>query len=86
MDIENKCLSLAVSDDGPGVGPEHQEMIFKRYAQVKECSIVPRKGHGLGLAGALILAKCLGGDLTIDSEKGQGATFKLSLPLHLEGA
>ena len=85
MDIENKCLSLAVSDDGPGVELEHQEMIFKRYAQVKECSIVPRKGHGLGLAGALILAKCLGGELTIDSKKGQGATFKLLLPLHLEG-
>jgi len=84
MDIENEVLWLAVSDDGPGVEPEHQEMIFKRYAQVKECSIVPRKGHGLGLAGALILAKCLGGDIKILSQKGQGATFRLALPLNLE--
>jgi signal transduction histidine kinase len=84
MDIENESLSLAVSDDGPGVDPEHQEMIFKRYAQVKECSIVPRKGHGLGLAGALILARCLGGDIKIDSRKGEGATFKFTLPLQLE--
>jgi signal transduction histidine kinase len=61
-------------------------MIFKRYAQVKECSIVPRKGHGLGLAGALILARSLGGNIRIESKVGQGATFKLTLPLTLEGA
>jgi signal transduction histidine kinase len=59
-------------------------MIFKRYAQVKECSIVPRKGHGLGLAGALILTRCLGGDIQIDSQKGQGAIFRLTLPLTLD--
>ena len=69
---------------GPGGDPGHQELIFKRYAQVKECSIVPRKGHGLGLAGALILARCLGGDINIDSQKGQGAAFRLTLPLKME--
>ena len=86
MAVKDKNLSLLVSDDGPGVEPEHQELIFKRYAQVKECSIVPRKGHGLGLAGALILARCLGGDIQIESQKGQGATFDLTLPLKLEGS
>ncbi len=85
MAVENASLVLVVSDDGPGVKPEHQEMIFKRYTQVKECSIVPRKGHGLGLAGALILARCLGGDIKIDSQEGQGAVFRLTLPLKLEG-
>ncbi len=84
MAVEDKDLLLQVADDGPGVEPEHQEMIFKRYAQVKECSIVPRKGHGLGLAGALILARCLGGDIKIESRKGQGAMFGLTLPLKLE--
>jgi signal transduction histidine kinase len=86
LEADHKSLSLAVADDGPGVEREHHDMIFKRYAQVKECSIVPRKGHGLGLAGALILARCLGGDIKIDSRKGQGATFLLTLPLNLERA
>ncbi|MBT8368107.1 MAG: HAMP domain-containing histidine kinase [Deltaproteobacteria bacterium] len=85
MDVADENLVMAVSDDGPGVEPEHQEMIFQRYAQVKECSIVPRKGHGLGLAGALILARCLGGDIMIDSREGQGATFCLTLPMKMEG-
>jgi signal transduction histidine kinase len=84
MDVEDENLVMAVSDDGPGVEPEHQEMIFQRYAQVKECSILPRKGHGLGLAGALILARCLGGDIRIDSRAGQGATFCLTLPVKME--
>jgi len=84
MAVEDKDLVLRISDDGPGVDPEHQELIFKRYAQVKECSIVPRKGHGLGLAGALILARCLGGDINIESQKGQGAAFRLTLPLKME--
>ena len=85
MDVADDIVSLTVSDDGPGVEPEHHEMVFKRYAQVKECSIVPRKGHGLGLAGALILAQCLGGDIKIVSEKGQGASFCLTLPVKMTG-
>jgi len=84
MDLEDDVVSLTVSDDGPGVEPDHHEMIFKRYAQVKECSLVPRKGHGLGLAGALILARCLGGDIKIVSEQGQGAAFCLTLPVSME--
>ena len=84
MDIVDDVVSLTVSDDGPGVEPEQHEMIFRRYAQVKECSIVPRKGHGLGLAGALILARCLGGDLKIVSQKGQGAAFCLTLPVSMD--
>ena len=85
MDVVGGNLLLAVTDDGPGVGPEHHEMIFRRYAQVAECSVVPRKGHGLGLAGAQILAHSLGGDIKIDSRKGQGATFRLTLPLRMAG-
>ncbi|UCF93253.1 MAG: HAMP domain-containing histidine kinase [Desulfobacterales bacterium] len=86
MEMAGRDFTLTVFDDGPGVDAEHQEMIFKRYTQVKECSILPRKGHGLGLAGALILARCLGGDIHIDSRRGQGATFRLTLPTELEHA
>jgi len=84
MDVADDIVSLTVTDDGPGIEPDQHEMIFRRYAQVKECSIVPRKEHGLGLAGALILARCLGGDIQIVSEKGQGAAFCLTLPVSME--
>jgi signal transduction histidine kinase len=77
-------LCVTVTDDGPGIDPKHHRMIFERYARVDECAVVDRKGHGLGLAGALALARCLGGEISIESKKGKGATFCLTLPLVLE--
>ena len=78
--LDGGRLVLTVSDDGPGVDPAHQELIFRRYAQVTNAAVA-RRGHGLGLAGALILARCLGGDIRVDSRAGQGATFTLTVPL-----
>jgi two-component system OmpR family sensor kinase len=83
LELDGENLVIAVTDDGPGIDPENHEMVFRRYAQVKECSIVPRKGHGLGLAGANIISRCLGGSLELESEKGKGAIFRLSIPLKL---
>jgi signal transduction histidine kinase len=74
-------IFVEITDDGPGIDPEHHEAVFQRYTQLKECAISPRNGHGLGLAGARILARCLGGDIELESEKGKGATFRLILPL-----
>jgi signal transduction histidine kinase len=84
LERDGENLVIAVTDDGPGIEPESHQMVFQRYAQVKECSIVPRKGHGLGLAGANIISRCLGGSLELESEKGKGATFRLRIPLKLE--
>jgi two-component system OmpR family sensor kinase len=85
LELVGDDLVIAVTDDGPGIEPQNHEMVFQRYAQVKECSIVPRKGHGLGLAGANIISRCLGGSLRLESEKGKGATFRLTIPLKLAG-
>ena len=70
-------LILDVSDDGPGILREQQESIFERYTQVKECALTMRNGHGLGLAGARIMARCLGGDIEIINNKDKGTTFQL---------
>jgi signal transduction histidine kinase len=84
MVVENQSFILSVRDDGPGVDPELHQFIFQRYAQVKECELVERRGHGLGLAGSLIMARSLGGDIDVASRKGQGATFRLILPLQIQ--
>jgi two-component system OmpR family sensor kinase len=84
LETDGDHLMVAVVDDWPGIDAEHHEMVFQRYAQVKECAIVARKGHGLGLAGANIISRCLGGKLTLESEKGRGATFRLTIPLRLD--
>lgn len=84
LSVAQSVLSLKVIDDGPGIPPEHHQTIFKRYAQVDNTPDLERRGHGLGLAGARIVARCLGGDIRVESETGQGAAFILELPQNLE--
>jgi signal transduction histidine kinase len=81
MNCADDQIFVEITDDGPGIDPDNHEAVFQRYTQVKECTIMPRNGHGLGLAGARILARCLGGDIELESEKGKGATFRLMLPV-----
>jgi signal transduction histidine kinase len=83
IDIDQKQSQLCISiqDDGPGIKAADHEHIFKRYTQVSECTLGPRNGHGLGLAGARILARSLGGDIILESTPQQGARFCLQLPL-----
>ncbi len=82
VDATDAHLIVEVADDGPGIDPKHHDLIFKRYMQVTDDPLkLSRKGHGLGLAGALIMARSLDGDIRVKSEKGHGATFSLSLPI-----
>jgi two-component system OmpR family sensor kinase len=71
---------LTVYDDGTGIDSMHHEAIFERYKQVAPEGL-ERKGHGLGLAMARILARSMGGDITLESKLGQGALFRLTIPL-----
>jgi two-component system, OmpR family, sensor kinase len=76
---EDADLIISVKDDGPGIPPEHHAAVFERYKQLPIHDGFARQGHGLGLAGALILARRLGGDISLDSTPGQGATFRFSI-------
>jgi signal transduction histidine kinase len=73
-------LVIMVKDDGPGIAPEYHAAVFERYRRAPAMDRLERKGHGLGLAGALILARRLGGDILLDSVPGEGATFRLVIP------
>ena len=84
LDRDGDVIALVVRDDGPGIEPRYRELVFRRYAQVNSDTTQSRKGHGLGLAGARILARRLGGDVVIVSGKESGAAFRLTLPLELQ--
>ena len=76
-------LKVVIRDDGPGIPSENHDLIFQPFTQAGAAIAGPRRGYGLGLAGARILARRLGGNISVDSEVSKGARFCLSLPVSL---
>ena len=78
-------VAVQVSDTGIGIAPADQERIFEEFEQV---NAGPRgesmqRGTGLGLPISRRLARLLGGDVSVESDIGKGATFTLWLPVEL---
>ncbi len=73
------ALTLAVSDTGIGILPEHMPRLFEAFQQAD--GTITRKfgGTGLGLRISRALAKLLGGEITVTSEPGKGSTFTVSI-------
>jgi signal transduction histidine kinase len=69
---------VCVTDHGSGVRPEDRERIFERFERAT--SIPGVNGYGLGLWLVRNIARAHGGDVTLHSVVGQGATFTLNLP------
>ncbi|CAN5627851.1 hypothetical protein BH11MYX1_BH11MYX1_16130 [soil metagenome] len=72
---------LAVRDFGPGIPLEEQDRIFERFYRAKDMRLRPIRGSGIGLALVQHIARAHGGDITVESEPGKGATFQLWLPI-----
>lgn len=70
--------AVTVSDQGPGVAPGDRSRIFERFEQGAE----PRGGTaGLGLAISRRLARDMGGEVELLDSSGNGAAFRLTVPL-----
>lgn len=74
-------LYLDVVDHGPGVPPEEQELIFKKFVRGRSARASKIAGTGLGLATCAMLAKMMNGSVGVESTPGHGATFSLKLLL-----
>jgi signal transduction histidine kinase len=72
-------VHISVSDRGPGIDVADQRLIFEKFGRVTGDGSKP--GTGLGLFIARSIAEAHGGDLTVSSAPGRGATFTLSLPV-----
>ncbi len=70
------CALVSISDNGPGIAKEHLDKIFDPFFTTKPVG----KGTGLGLSIVYGIVKDHGGDITVESELGRGATFHVTLP------
>lgn len=75
LDRDQRMLEISVSDDGPGLPAELAERVFEPYVSSKP------KGTGLGLAIVKRIVEEHGGNIRIDSATGEGARFKIRLPI-----
>ena len=73
-------LTIAVTDDGPGIPPAHLERVFERFHRVDEDRARESGGAGLGLAIARAIVEAHGGRIRADSRPGAGTTITLELP------
>src|SRR3954451_10865500 len=72
---------LEVTDEGPGLPDEHAARVFERFYRVDAARTRAEGGSGLGLSIVAGLAAAHGGRVELDTAAGEGATFRVLLPL-----
>jgi signal transduction histidine kinase/ActR/RegA family two-component response regulator len=77
----DSALLLTVRDSGPGIPLREQERIFEEFEQADASSTRRHSGAGLGLAITRRIAEAMGGSVTLESRKGNGAAFTLRIPV-----
>jgi two-component system OmpR family sensor kinase len=79
-------VRISVSDNGPGLSEEDQKRIFERFYRVDSSRVrVDGEGSGLGLSIVDAVMQAHGGNVSVSSELGKGATFILFFPQTPEG-
>ncbi len=77
---KGRMLRFSVQDHGPGIRPEEEHKLFKKFQQVDSSDSRPKGGTGLGLAIAKAIVEQHGGKIGFKSEPDRGAIFWFELP------
>jgi PAS domain S-box-containing protein len=82
--LPNK-VAIAVKDTGIGIAEEDLNYIFQEFRQVNQIMTRTCGGTGLGLAISDRLVKMMQGRIIVDSQLGEGSTFRVELPRQVRG-
>jgi signal transduction histidine kinase/DNA-binding NarL/FixJ family response regulator len=90
IDVEVREVSadrivMLVSDTGIGIAPAEIPHIFEEFRQVDQTITRRHAGTGLGLAITRWLVQMMGGQISVNSQLGQGSTFRVDLPREIRG-
>ncbi len=76
----NGVVRVTVTDNGPGVQPEHRKLIFEKFGQAPLGRAGKARSSGLGLTFCKLAVEAHGGKIGVDSSNGGGARFWIELP------
>ena len=74
---QNGMVTFWVKDNGQGITPEDQARLFAPFERLEQARV---KGHGLGLSVVRRIVEKLNGQVSVESELGQGSIFAFTLP------
>ncbi|MCW3490579.1 ATP-binding protein [Dethiobacter alkaliphilus] len=77
---DNEFAAISVEDNGDGIPPELMPHIFEKFRQGEDSLKRRRSGTGLGLALVKTLAELQDGNISVNSEVGEGTTFTIRIP------
>jgi len=80
----NGNFLVSVSDTGPGLSEADQQKIFEEFHQTDSSSTRKKGGTGLGLSIARRIIEMHGGRIWVESDLGNGSTFRFTLPVRVE--
>ena len=77
---ENGTLTVAVTDDGPGISPDEAARVFERFYRADDSRSSAEGGTGLGLAIARWIVDLHGGDIRVEPGRSNGCRIVVELP------
>ena len=78
---DGDSVRLSITDNGPGIAPDMQDLIFEKFRQADASHTREFTGTGLGLAICRELAGILHAEIAVESTLGAGACFMVTIPL-----
>lgn len=81
---DNQTIEFQIKDSGIGIDPKNLKLIFDRFRRIEEDYSAEFSGLGLGLAISKAYVEMLGGEITVESNAGEGSLFTFTIPLQLD--
>lgn len=79
--VDRNQFIIAIQDHGMGISKKAQKNLFDKFYRVPQGDVYQQKGLGLGLYYTQQIVKAHYGEVSVESELGQGSTFLIKIPL-----
>ena len=80
--MTEKMITLSIVDNGVGISRNEQKKIFRKFYRIDDHDGMKATGSGIGLSIVQDIIEAHGGTIDVESERGKGSAFIITLPIH----